>query len=357
MQSQNVGKRIKLMSNAALISEMQKFRFGSKVVCSDGEYGTLAQVIFDASTRCMTHIDVKQGRLFGKTVLLPFDTITSAGSDGIALSIASEDVEAASHTVVAPGASSHVRLNHKSVVELVGSANKGTLALVAVQPGSGALAYLVAHHLFPGQGSLVRAEFVTVLETEHVTVRVAGVAGVVGVAGTTQGALPLYRPDRTLQQEVESILFDLTPLHIDLKGMNVRVLDGVLYLDGNISSSLRGDIAVDQVSGVAGLLEIKNNLVGDDKLAADLAAALGSDSRTRDLPIGVYPRLGVVHLNGTVQSVQQKAAAEEIARIFPGVRSVVNELSVDAKAEILPIMAPAGGNEDKVPNKYTRHTK
>jgi osmotically-inducible protein OsmY len=329
------------MSKAALISEMQKFRFGSKVVCSDGEYGTLAQVIFDSSTRRMTYINVKQGRLFGKAVLLPFDTITSAGSDGIALRIASEDVEAASHTA---GEAKGALLSNKSAVERAGAASKGTLVLVAVQPGSGELAYLVAHHLLPGQDTLVRAEFVTALATEHVTVSVAG-------------ALPLYRPDRVLQQEVESILFDFTPLHIDLKGMNIGVLDGVLYLDGNISSSLRGDIAVDQVSGVAGLLEIKNNLVGDDKLAADLAAALGNDSRTRDLPIGVYPRLGVVLLNGTVQNGQQKAAAEEIARSFPGVRSVINELSVDPKAEILPVMAPAGGNEDKVPNKYTRHTK
>jgi osmotically-inducible protein OsmY len=339
------------MSKAALVSEMQKFRFGSKVVCSDGEYGTLAQVVFDSSARCMTHINVKQGRLFGKTVLLPFDTITSAGSDGIALRIASEDVEAASHTA---GEVKGALLSNKCIVERAGTASRGTLVLVAVQPGSGELAYLVAHHLLPRQDTLLRAEFVTAIATDHVTV---SVAGAVGVAGTTPGALPPYRPDDVLQQEVESILFDFTPLHIDLKGMNIRVLDGVLYLDGNISSALRGDIVVDQVSSVVGLLEIKNNLVGDDKLAADLAAALGKDPRTRDLPIGVYPRLGVVLLNGTVQSVQQKAAAEEIARNFPGVRSVINELNVDPKADILPVMAPAGGNEDKVPNKYTRHTK
>src|SRR5260370_40618654 len=112
MQSQKCWYEGNAMSKAALISEMQKFRFGSKVVCSDGEYGTLAQVVFDSSTRCMTHISVKQGRLFGKTVLLPFDTITSAGSDGIALRIASSDIEAASHTVVARGAASHLRLKY-----------------------------------------------------------------------------------------------------------------------------------------------------------------------------------------------------------------------------------------------------
>lgn len=139
--------------------------------------------------------------------------------------------------------------------------------------------------------------------------------------------------------------------------MNIRVLDSVLYLDGNISSSLRGDIVVDQVSGVPGLLEIKNNLVGDDKLAGDLAMALGNDPRTCDLPIGVYPRLGVVRLSGAVHTGQQKAAAEEIALNFSGVRSVINDLTVDPGADMLHVMSAAGGDEDKVPNKYTRHTR
>jgi osmotically-inducible protein OsmY len=172
-------------------------------------------------------------------------------------------------------------------------------------------------------------------------------------------ALPPYRSDRELQQEVESILYDLTPLHIDLKAINIRVLDSVLYLDGNISSTLRSDIVQDQVLGVEGLMEIKNRLVADDQLAADLALALGQDDRTRDLPIGVYPRLGVVRLSGAVHNSQQKAAAEEIAKSFPGVRSVNNDLIVDPGADMLNVMSPAEGREAKdiVPGKYIRHTQ
>ena len=62
------------------------------------------------------------------------------------------------------------------------------------------------------------------------------------------------------QQEVEAILFDLTPLHIDLKGISIRVLDSVLYLDGGISSQLPADIAEDQVMDVPGLLKINNKI-------------------------------------------------------------------------------------------------
>lgn len=331
------------MRKTALISEMQKFCFGSKVFCSDGEYGTLAQVVFDPTTCCMTHINVKKGRFFAQTALLPFDTIIKASSDGVMLRIGIEDV--------VRNAVSEVKgavLSNKSIVEHAGTAGKGTLELVAVHPENGELAYLVVHHLLPGQDTLLRAEFVTALAPERVTVT---------IADTSPDMLPIYRPDDVLQQEVEAIIYDLTPLHIDLKGMNIRVLDSVLYLDGNISSSLRGDIVVDQVSGVPGLLEIKNNLVGDDKLAGDLAMALGNDPRTCDLPIGVYPRLGVVRLSGAVHTGQQKAAAEEIALNFSGVRSVINDLTVDPGADMLHVMSAAGGDEDKVPNKYTRHTR
>ena len=92
--------------------------------------------------------------------------------------------------------------------------------------------------------------------------------------------------------------------------------------------------------GVNGLLEINNRLVGDDRLASDLAMALGRDPRTHNLPIGVYPRLGIVRLSGAVHNAQQKAAAEEIARNFEGVRSVFNDLIVDPKADLLHVMFP-----------------
>jgi osmotically-inducible protein OsmY len=329
------------MRKTAPISEMQKFCFGSKVFCSDGEYGTLAQVVFDPTTWYMTHINIRKGRLFAQTALLPFDTIIKASSDGVMLRIGIEDVV----NNAVPEVKGAI-LSSKSIVERTGTASKGTLKLVAVHPENGELAYLVAHQLLPGQDTLLRAEFVTALAPERVTVT---------VADTSPGTI--YRPDDVLQREVESIIFDLTPLHIDMKGINIRVLDSVLYLDGNISSSLRGDIVVDQVSGVPGLLEIKNNLVGDDKLAGDLAMALGNDPRTRDLPIGVYPRLGVVRLSGAVHTGQQKVAAEEIALNFPAVRSVINDLTVDPRADMLHVMSSAGGDEDKVPNKYIRHTK
>lgn len=332
------------MSKATAISEMAKFHFGNTIFCSDGEGGVLAAVIFDAASRRLTHIGAKQGRFFGKMGHLPFEKVIKATGEGIT-------VRATRAELFAGGApSGGVTLDSKSVVERPGSSARGTLKLVATQPGSGELVYIVAHNLRPGQDTFLRAEYVTGIEHDHITVN---------ISDEILNALVPYRPDDELQREVESILFDLTPMHVDLKGITIRVLDGVLYLDGNISSSLRADIAQDQVYGVEGLLEIKNNLVGDDRLAADLARELGQDPRTRDLPIGVYPKLGVVRLSGAVHTTGQKAAAEEIARTFPGVRSVINDLLVDPETDMLHVMSSAEGGEtqDKIPGKYVRHTQ
>jgi osmotically-inducible protein OsmY len=333
------------MSNIASISEMLKFHFGSKIICSDGEDGFLAQVIFDAATRKMTHIGVRQRRLFGNTFFLPFDTVVSATGEGIKIRARRDEIATAANTE-ANGA----RLDEKSTVENTASSSTGRLMLVAVHPESGELSYLVAHDLRHGHDTLLYGEHVVEIATGHIKVQ---------LEASVLDALPVYRPDMVLQSEVEEVLFDTIPLHIDLRGITVRVLDGVLYLDGNISSSLRGDLAERQAMGISGLLEIKNRLVGDDKLASDLALAVGRDPRTRDLPIGVYPRLGIVRLSGAVHNGQQKAAAEEIARNFEGVRSVFNDLIVDPKVDVLHIMSPAEGgeSEDKVPGKYIRHTK
>src|SRR5260370_33554871 len=83
------------MNRTALISEMQKFHFGSKVICSDGEDGILTHVIFDPKMRKRSYIGVKKGRFFGKTVHLPFENVVSFMGDGVTLKLRLADVVAA----------------------------------------------------------------------------------------------------------------------------------------------------------------------------------------------------------------------------------------------------------------------
>lgn len=336
------------MKQMISISAMLKFHFGSRLLCTDGEEGVLTSVGFDPTTQHMTYIGVRQGRLFGKTGYLPFQTIINATGDGVTLNVSCADL--ASSPKEMPSATF---FDSKSTIEVEGSQSargRGGIVLIAVQPESGMLSYVVAHHLRPNQDTLIRQRYVSRLEHGHI---------VVAIPEATLQTFPPYRSDSDLQQEVENVLFDLTQLHVDFKGMTIRVLDSVLYLTGNISSSLRADVVQDQASGVPGILEIKNELIADDELAADLAVALGKDPRTHDLPIGIYPRLGVVRLSGAVHNAQQKEAAEEIVRHFPGVRGVSNTLVINEKEDLLRVMASTEGGEaeDLIPGKYIRHTK
>lgn len=330
------------MSKAPSISEMSKFRFGSVITCTDGETGILSELFIDPATRRLISIGIKQGRIFSKTAYAAFEQIVSASSGGIALNVKRGELAIASPS----GAS----LGDKCAVERAASSQTGTLKLVAAHPENGELAYIVAHNLRADQDTMLRAEFVTAIASNLITVT---------ISDDTLNSLSPYRSDAELRQDVEAVLFDIGFMHYDLKAMTVRVQDGVLYLDGSISSALRSDIAQDQVSGVEGLLEIHNNLVADDTLAADIAMALGQDKRTRGLPIGVYPRLGEVRLSGAVRHAQQREAAEEIARTFPGVRSVLANMVIDPNADMLPVMSSSEGGEmeDKVPGKYVRHTQ
>ena len=332
------------MDKTALISELQKFRFGSKVICSDGEEGYLSYVGVDVNGPRVVVLGVKLGRFFGKTVSVPLVSVSEASSQGVILSITRAELAALQPQTA------NAQLDAHSIVRESASNVRGPLHVVAVHPQSGEFSYIVAHSLRPNQSTLMRQEYISKVENGSV---------IVNIPDAMLQTLPAYRSDEDLQRDVEAVLFDFAPLHIDFPGMHVRVLDSVLYLDGNISSSLRGDIVDDQVASVPGLLGVKNRMIGDDLLAADLALVLGRDSSTRDLPIGVYPRLGVVRLSGFVHNEQQRISAEQIAKDFPGVRSVLNELVIEPQAELLNVMSSSGSEEteDIVPGKYIRHTK
>ena len=332
------------MEKSTLISEMEQIHFGGKVFCTDGEEGILTHLSIDVSTHRVVSIAVKRGRFMGKTVFLPFSTVVDANADGITLNITRAELEAGQSQ------SSGVLIDGRTTVRESNSHANGPLMLVAVHPESGQLAYIVAHHLREGQDTLLQQKYVKQIESGAITV---------AVPDAIWQTLPPYRSDRELQQEVEDVIFDFTPIHIDLPGMKIRVMDSVLYLDGNISSSLRGDMVVNQAAGVPGILEIKNHLYGDDRLAAELAMELGRDPRTRNLPIGVYPRLGEVRLSGAVHDERQKVDAATIVQQHAGVRSVINDLIINPKAELLNVMASAtpGEAKDIAPGKMVRHTR
>lgn len=88
------------------------------------------------------------------------------------------------------------------------------------------------------------------------------------------------------------------------------------------------DTSMDEVS--EGQDSVSSVERGDEAIADDVRRELREDSLTTDLDIRVYVRQGVVYLRGTVATIDDAEAAEEVAARVPGVAEVREELEVAA---------------------------
>lgn len=98
-------------------------------------------------------------------------------------------------------------------------------------------------------------------------------------------------------------------------------------------------MAEDQVQGITGMSELHNDLVADNDLAATVSMVLALDSRTAGQHIGVYPRLGAMHLRGSVRTRAAYEGASNVARAVPSVTRIMNELRIDPDANEIPVLA------------------
>jgi osmotically-inducible protein OsmY len=161
--------------------------------------------------------------------------------------------------------------------------------------------------------------------------------------------LTAYRPDDDLREDVRLAIEGTPKLRVDLPGMDIQAIDGVVWLQGSTASDLNRRLIEDVVRQVPGIDELHNDLYSDMDVAAAVSSALGHDPATAHERIGVYPRLGEVALRGAVRSEQARTKAEEIAAKIPGVRTMRNELAVDPAAGLLQVLAGVTNEEDIVP--------
>ena len=72
--------------------------------------------------------------------------------------------------------------------------------------------------------------------------------------------------------------------------------------------------------------------IDDSTITAEVKAKLVGEKASNFTRVGVNTVNGQVHLDGVVDSVDQKVRAEEIARQVKGVGRVVNSLQISAPA-------------------------
>jgi osmotically-inducible protein OsmY len=309
-----------------------KFRFGTPLATDDGELATIVALAADPARRALTALGAKFG-VFGGIHYIPLSALLDASAISASTGLTREAIEkstgqAAEGTVFT--SKTRVVLNARRL---------GTLTQVTINRETSMLRHLVMNRGLGGE-VLVAAADISQVDARQILLDVS-----------RAGAQPLipFRPDAELYEEVHTAIEGYPRLRIDLDGIEIHAIDGVVWLKGNVSSELNRRLVQDQLTGIRGLAELHNELVTDPELAASISAALARDPRTSGEHIGVYPELGLVRLRGEVRTAAARDASAQIATGTPGVKSVQNDLRVNPDASVLPVLASVTNDEDRVP--------
>jgi osmotically-inducible protein OsmY len=116
----------------------------------------------------------------------------------------------------------------------------------------------------------------------------------------------------------------------------VAVSDGIVSLDGTVSTLVARQQAEEIAATISGVQSINNRIevltqdVPPDVLIAEVSAALAQNAATDSYEIDVAATIaGSVTLTGTVESWAEKSLAETVTATVSGVRAVDNQLTVD----------------------------
>ncbi len=138
---------------------------------------------------------------------------------------------------------------------------------------------------------------------------------------------PRQKMDADIKRSISQALWNDTVLRaLEYDEMDVRVVDGIVQLNGHIvskSSQVRIENALRNIPDILG---VKNNLVLDDRLTLEVATSLGPLEHTYACKFFTGASHGVISLNGVVGSEKIKSLAGRIAADHPSVRGVINNV-------------------------------
>ncbi len=139
----------------------------------------------------------------------------------------------------------------------------------------------------------------------------------------------IQKTDAAIKDSINNALWKDDVLRaLDYYEIDVRVKNGVVYLNGHIAGSTSQSRIENAMRAIPGILEIKNNLVLDDKLTMEVAASLGKLEHTFNCKFFTGVSHGWVVLNGEVNSTDVCMSAERRAATHPKVRGVINTIRI-----------------------------
>ena len=135
---------------------------------------------------------------------------------------------------------------------------------------------------------------------------------------------------------------------IDRYAVDMQVANGIIDLRGHVSSQTNRERAETLLRSVPGLLGIRNDLVPDDRLLLEVAAALASLEHQYACKFFTGVSHGVVSLSGIVDDENVQSLAEKSAASNPDVRGVINNIQASggrAAPRLQPFLQPCIGEK------------
>jgi osmotically-inducible protein OsmY/uncharacterized protein YkvS len=141
---------------------------------------------------------------------------------------------------------------------------------------------------------------------------------------------PIQEKDVILREAIHRAFWKDDVLRaIEYGEIDVHVKNGTVYLSGHIVGAGSQSRIKNAIRTVPDIRAIKNDLVLDDKLTVDVAAALGTVEHTHDCKFFTGASHGVVSLNGLVHDETVRVLAEKCAVSNPNVRGVINHIRIN----------------------------
>jgi osmotically-inducible protein OsmY len=140
---------------------------------------------------------------------------------------------------------------------------------------------------------------------------------------------PIQKTDAVIKESINNALWKDDVLRaLDYYEIDVRVKNGVVYLNGHIAGSSSQSRIGNAMRAIPNILEIKNNLVLDDKLTIEVAGSLAKLEHAFNCKFFTGVSHGAVVLHGKVSNMEVRMSAEQSAASHPKVRGVINYIRV-----------------------------
>ncbi|HEX2998576.1 MAG TPA: BON domain-containing protein [Anaerolineales bacterium] len=137
------------------------------------------------------------------------------------------------------------------------------------------------------------------------------------------------KTDAAIKESVKHAIWKDDVLRaIESHEIAVHVKNGIVHLDGHIVGTTSQKRIENALRDIPGILGIQNHLVPDDKLTNEVARLLGNLEHTYDCKFLSGASHGVISLNGIVSDENVKLLAEKCVSDNPGVRAVINHVSI-----------------------------